>query len=1713
MTSPNIFAYNSDYKQPDPEIWGGGVAGGPLLIVSGLDFSQKLSKEYVGDLPTLNFSAEFVLEKLSKKYIGDYPTYTLSSFGSEFLVYNVPENTVIFSFHGQSSISFIRPIDVGTPTLEYSGFITEKITYDYSNPSSNVEFLTEDEGLITSTITSLVDYGLITSPLEEHFDYGSTEILGNTEAATGLIQVSGSSIYSAFIKEINTILLQTSGTCKEEVCFKPPIDEVIYENDSSSSILTFDNSELTFDSSEPKPNIKLTGSSSNIFISNTPEGIFNIETDGICTENITYNYSLPTNLPFVSETSGLITDGVTSEFDYGLITSEVSQGNEDLGLIINSTSVTPFGTIANITGSAFVKPPDDIRTYNAFGEYKVVYSPDNTTGSLFSFGEKLESVVYDYNLNSTDILTTFDEGSISTSPTEFIDYGFVYETSLSGIEDYNTIQITSSNLPFGGLTVNGSATTEWINKNFSGGGEYKVTYSPDNTTGSLFSFGEKVESVTYDYNQSSSLILETLDVGLITDAVTVSLDYGFITDTPVGQEDDGLITSGSTIIPFGGFIINGSATTEWINKNFSGNGQYRIVYNTSTFGSLFGFGEKLESVSYDYNEQTILIVGDPDYGQISVGSTILDDYGFVIEPHAQTDDLGFVIGFPAVSDVFPYGTITISGQAIELAPDQTPEQTILISVDGTKEERVTYTPPINKKSDLTSSSEGIKYDSTLETFDTSEQPDIKLTGSAELSPVVYSAVGSGSLFGIGILDESVTYDYDIQSVVVLTTTDNGLITSSPTLSIDYGLITEPVVGEDDDGLISDVQTVVPFGSLLVNGSAITEWVNVNIYNGLESQVRVAYSPDNLSGTLFGFGEKLESITYDYNDQSVLIVGDPDYGTIGVGYSTIDDYGLVTEIHVQTVDQGFVVGFPAVSDVYPFGSITILGSALESSISSEVLTGLFVISGSAGLYYTPEFIGTGSIDVSGSATVSFRQDFVASDTSTLSGTLIERKTKSYTETSGSIVISGTTLIHPEVDYTPAYTGVGTFIISGSTTYSHTDAFGVGRRRGGTLNLYGDATYSETDVYIGIGTIVLDRDGVVTPALVARTRSYVGIETVILSDSGLESRTVFIPTSGIGTGFIGGVITIQGNATESYSAQTPENTQLFTFSGELNHPDIDYTPHYGIEKNIGVGTTGIQLYGVVNDSAQRTSRGVGSIFIVNGFSPQESYPWLPEPGVGRSWSFTRTTYISQGSLTISSGIAQTHYYSPIYPRNALIGDPSSGIGTIRINDDSGLTITRAVLPYFARGTIFLSGIGPESFTESTFVGSGSLTLSGIASTREIAVYQGYVTGGLITISQQTAGIIEKNTEAYSGSGTIFVSQSLVERNTESYFGSGTISALSGDSESYSAQTPEETVTITVSGSAQELFVAQTPEDTILYQFSGAATDEKLIKAYVGFGSATINGSATVRSTSSHLATGTIRFAKYTSDQNYDTCDSVDITSDNLYSAKVSFVANPPEDTVLFDINGNAVTSETALYTEISVGLYTLSGTYQNIKLTHSESGIGTIFITSTSSESERDVYVGSGTLFALSGRSESYSAQTPESTIILQISGSAVTSVESDYSTVGIGLFTFGGSGITLEITSYTHVASGIITLSGQLVHPDVIFIPSPDGSGTINIIGSSNDSLTKIYQTSGTLFTFSSGFESFTKSTYIGSGTVYIQQISGSTINNPFQIPRTYVCII
>lgn len=2179
----NTFHYNADCKQPDPEIWGGGAVGGPLVLSSNVQ--ESLSRIYNNEI-TIPNSATGVIS-----FYGAFifkPTWTgtakhiVSGYIDEKVTYRHVGNAATLTCGGSAIEKFISSDDTVVESLVTDGYITEKVTYDY-NLDSTVSFLTQDEESISSPTTQLVDYGnvlgLITQGQE---DYGSTEILSSTSSAIGNITLDGSGVYSAITQDTNTVLINLSGESVEKVSWNPPENEKDYGNNLGSSELTFDNILLTFDSVKPDSDINIGGSSTSYFVSyDPPEEKSRLSSSGQLIERTTQHYNDSSITIFESESSGNISDPVAEISDYGFISEAVTEGNEDIGLLVFSSTNIPFGELT-LSGSAFVKAPDDIRTYGGVGAiYKVSYNPPENTAPLFSFGEKLESTSYNYSITSIEYVELESYDLITSSTTVTDDYGAV-DGVLTDFIDYEGVDITSTTFSFGSLNLSGSAEVEYTDKNFysdTPGAEIKVVYSPEDGSGTLFEFGEKLENFVYNYNLDSSREFVFEDLLSIDDAVTIIDDYGLVSNAQTIFDDYGLNEETTeSIVPFGLFNISGTAKEVFTNIDFysplqsSESVSWRPPEGT---GYLFGFGTKEENVTYRYSDLSILEIVDPDFGNISIGNTITDDYGSVIELHSQIIDQGFVVGFPAAEDVTPYGTISVYGSSLDLLKSNVPENTINISVTGYSYESFTpqteigsglltisgsseipllefnevgsgslfsfgekiesvsydytldssvgfivetsgsvsdsvtessdygyvygvisqgqedyltvviaedtgafgsisivgsadpreikiyedplvkiyrfiegypqtglntssfvgvafsdrgpgvgaysgfnidrhlkfggaggprwaellpldlaryesitisairgntgnggedpepgenlllqyktadnptwitigtivaenapdfqtlndatltiptgaqtgettlrffqqnssgaqfdnygitqyvltpleYTPRlftysgnalesvvakpvINEKPNLFLDSEEVTYDSSVGTFDVTEQPDIKLTGSSEFSPVIYREIGGGSMFNISESDIAVTYDYNEESTLPYVTEDSGSVSDPTTATVDYGFVNEELTaGEEDGGVIEDTpvsgtpfglfnvsgtaglvfidskfyddvnveskvrvayspdnttgtlftidgaeesavydysldsirqfviedsgsitsgvtsiddyglvtstptdfdeyglpddspEGTIPFGSVAISGSAGVEYRNINFY--VEGIVRRTFSPDDTTGTLFGFGEKLESITYDYNESSALIVGNPDSGFLYNDVEIINDYGLVSEIHSQEEDLLTVIDPASSVDIYPFGTLNVLGSAEVSATVDEVFAGLFNFNGSAIIDYTPEFTGFGTFTISGASVVRFAASEVATDDIVVSGILNERKTQHYNESSilriaeqllnygslstttqlsadygsvaeiatenteelgsvtteitsdlypfGTINISGTPLLHPEVDYTPSYTAGGLITISGSALESETEDFGSGRRRGGNIRFCGDALYSETDVFVGVATEIT-----LSGTLVERqTDSYAGLGTIFVSDSAVERDA---------ESYVGlGTATFSGTALEAYSAQTPEGTQLFTIYGELNHPDIDLTPHYGIEKNIGVGTTGIQLSGTALESESEAYAGLGTVFIVNGLSPQDTEAYPGGPSVGKSWSFTRSTYIADGSLTISTGIAQTHYYSPIYPRNS--GVPGSGTGLIRINDDKGLAFARAVLPIFGSGKIYVLGIGTtangdlegvefgaaESFTPATHIGVGLFGISGIADTAEINVFGFYGddadpgTSGLFTISSETAPIIEKYAASWVGIGTVYLSDRSLERNTESYFGSGTISALSGAAEAYSAQTPEDTANIIISGDSKESFTRQPYTGSGSATFSGASVVQ-YTPAPDGSGTINVDGDAIESTTADYVGSGTFRFVKHTCDQTYDTCDSDDIYSDEIGSARESFTAQTPEDTVLFNISGDATTSETALYTKIATGLFTLSGTLQDLKLINSESGIGTIFFSDASTSSERDVYVGSGSLFAISSSDSLYSAQTPENTVILQISGSAITAVEAEFSSVGVGLFNFNGSANTREINSYPVLGSGIITISGELVHPDVAFIPAPKGFGTINILGSSTNSLGKTWDTTGVLFTFSGGFESFSKSTYIGVGTIYFQDTLGSTINNPYQIPRSYVCII
>ena len=1519
------------------------------------------------------------------------------------------------------------------------------------------------------------------------------------------------------------------------------------------------------------------------------------------------------------------------------------------------------------------------------------------TGSLVSVATLLEKNSYSYNQSS--ISQTTEDGGLIINALEFQDdYGQINQSS-GPIVDYGlTSEVVSGIVyPFGGLTLGGSAITQPNYRLFfSGTSIEKVIYSPNNTSGTLFNIGQQEERRSYAYNESSFENTE-LDYGLISQVTSLEEDYQDISSVGILVEYGLIIeTSGGIITPFGELTLSGSALTEPNYRLFlSGQAIVKTSYIPEiTYGTLFGFGEKLESITYDYNSSSIYEnsldygsitspqLGGPDYGVItgSSGNNPSENYGLVtetIQVEVSTPfGISLLYGSAITSEIATYtkvasGTLTLSGSALESYSAQTPEDLVLYTFSGSALE--SDTESYVGLGTLTLSG------SALESYSAQTPEDLVLytfSGSA-LESDTESYVGSGTLFSFGEKLESVTYDYSEESITINSLDDFGSVSVGYTISTDCGLI----VGAIDDGidnyglLVGNPFASTPFGSILISGSTVesfdegpyTTSGSITIFGDSITEKFTADTPDNTQlfqisgsaltsnidvyigiGTLFNFGEKLESVTYDYNESSIS--------------DNEDDFGLISNLNSQFIDYGFITGssgnnpsenYGLITEIItnpfdnPFdGTLTLSGSLVERQTDSYVGIGQITLSGELvhpNIDYTPSPTGSGFITLSGSALESDTESYVGLGTLTLSGSALESYSAQTPEDLVLYTFSGSALESYSAQ-TPEDLVLYTF--SGSALESDTESY-VGL---GTLTLSGFSIERVIESYVGLGTLLK-----LGEKIEKRTYSYNELSIAEIIDNGLiidisdtiidngliiDTTNVALLDNGliIGQLFKFGTLTLSGSALESYSAQTPEDTILYTFSGSALESDT--------ESYVGLGTLTLSGSALESYSAQIPED--TQLFTISGSALEVYSAQTPEDTQlftisGSSVEKFTADTPEDTILYQFNGLART--YSPIYPRNAIPGDPGSGIGTFKFNEIDNIAKYSPLTPYKGNGGILVSGIGLESFSITNYNGSGSFTFSGISSNREIDVYQDYVTSGVITISQQTQSTIEKSTESYVAIGTIIKFGTLSdERIVNDYTASGNINLgkinpinqtdkicsnsehfgsstatfdstlktfdifcdsvgiiVSSALESYSAQTPEDTQLLNISGSALEVYSAQTPEDTQLFNINGNIV-ESISYGYFGAGQATFGSAAKTKFEPRHIGKGGLRFTTHLSDNLYDTCDSVDITSDYLNSAFVSFIANPLEDTQLFKITGSASTSEINYYEYVGVGNLTFSGSLVE-RETDSYVSIGTLFTFLGGNEVDVNSYRGSGSLFAISGSSESKSFKTPENTILINISGtastkleyeysysgigtvyisgsastrfevdypysgigtvyisgsastrfevdypysgigsvyvsgsastrleseysysgigsvyvsgSASTRLESEYSYSGIGSVYVSGSALIVFESDYPYFGIGSITLSGELVYPDIRFVPTPKGDGLLTFSGISSNSISRIGILSGnqTLFTFSGGFESFSQSTYIGLGTIYIQQVSGVVINNPFQIPRTYVVII
>ena len=821
-----------------------------------------------------------------------------------------------------------------------------------------------------------------------------------------------------------------------------------------------------------------------------------------------------------------------------------------------------------------------------------------------------------------------------------------------------------------------------------------------------------------------------------------------------------------------------------------------------------------------------------------------------------------------------------------------------------------------------------------------------------------------------------------------------------------------------------------------------------------------------------------------------------------------------------------------------------GISSEKNTESYVGVGTLVLSGIATEKNPQSYVGSGSITLSGVEVEKNTESYVGLGTLVLSAAKVEKRRKSYVG-SGSITLSGV-----EVEKnTESYVGVGT-LVSGKRELPITvrtfdesksvfdlnasrppiypsfdkntiridkfnlptilpltfdvgvknpDSFinyvqfipnlgGVSRRYStlgsGSLTISGVEVEKNTESYVGLGTIFLS-----AAKLESRRRIYVGLGTIRLSGVEVEKRR----KSYVGSGSI----TLSAAKVEK-RRRSFVGLGTIRLSGNLVHPNIDFTPHYGREKNIGIGTIGIQLSGSAFES-------------ITPFIPQ-GRGLVSFSGIGSTREIANYGYYgdlrtpgTSGKLTIY-GTPLIHPfvdYTPHYGKDKNIGigtygfrlygsviPPATfvivGIGTIRIR---GAAKTTTILPVTAGGLFQIYGSGNESFSYPRYVGIGTLRTSGQVKSRYFNVYTAVPTGTITLFGVK----VEKNTESYVGLGTLRISSTAIEK-----FGAN----------------PQENIQLfSVSGKAKESFTPATHVGIGTIRLSGSKKERKR-KSYVGRGQVTLSGTLGLKVIFNRVGRGTIRFVRYHVDEIYDTVDSLNITSDNEYSSNFSFIANPQEQTVLFHTGGNSLTKKQSLFKyTISSGSVGISGSSIR-KKTKSHVGIGTIYISSRITRKISHSYRGTGSFGFISGSANAFGANPQENTQLFNISGSALTKVTKLKKYTGIGTEKVSGSSSTKKLSKISYSGIGTFHVYGNLVYPNIKFIPGPKGAGSINIVGQSNIKITNRYsQTSGTLFAIGSVKDSYTKSTYTGIGTIFVQSTVGVTINNPYQIPRSYVCII
>jgi hypothetical protein len=1364
------------------------------------------------------------------------------------------------------------------------------------------------------------------------------------------------------------------------------------------------------------------------------------------------------------------------------------------------------------------------------------------------------SFLYFYNESSIVGLESENYGLISSAETVTEDFGSISEqiSDPSQIFEYGSISLDDPIYPFGRIRIVSKVNTEASFVRAHVGGVLFLVYGKGNAstlpihfgsgylvahglgieknTESYVGFGalsnldngEQQESTVYSYNESSIVPLDGEDYGYVFNIETSSEDVGSVVDPillPNQIFDYQSITLETPLRPYGVLNVSDNGATEVFSKPFISSG-------------------------------TLLVKGSADVYTLPIhlGDGNAKIFGAAVEKNTES--------YVGTGSLFSFVGATESFGA------NPPESIQLFKFSGSLIEsfgKGLYTGSGSLFSFISSSEITSKSESTTGLF--------KFSGAA-VEKNTESYVGTGSLFSVGNLNEATVYSYNESSIVPLDGLDYGLIINSETSNEDYESIVDPIYLPsqiEDYASITLDQPSRPYGRIRISSSAIEKNTESYVGSGTlltSGEASIFVTPIFVStGSIIRFsGAAVEKNTESYVGTGSLFGFTGSAESFGANPPESIQLFKFSGSLIESFGKGLYTGS---------GSLFTFISFTETTSVSESTTGLFKFSGSAVEKNTESYVGTGSLFSVGNLNEATVYSYNESSIVPLDGldygfiSNLDNSSEDYESIVDPIYLPSQIEDYASITLDQPSRPYGRIRFSGTVIEKNTESY-VGS---GTLLTSGEASIFVTPIFVSDGSIVRFSGA----AVEKNTESYVGTGSLFgFTGSGEsfganppESIQLFKFSGSVVESFGKGLYTGSGSLftfisfTETTSV-SESTTGLFRFSGSAVEKNTE--SYVGTGSLFSVGNVNEAKVYSYNESSIVPLDGLDYGFISNLDNSSEDYDLItgsillstqiedytsitldqPSRPYGRI-RFSGTViekntedYVGSGTL-LTSGEASI-FVTPIFVSDGSIvrfsGDAAlksslSHVGSGSLFGFSSTTEALGANPPESIQLFKFSGSVVESFGKGLYTGSGSL-FSFISFTETTSVSES--TTGLFKFS---GAAVEKNTESYVGTGSLFSVGNVNEAKVYSY-NESSIVPLDGldygfiaNSETSSEDYDLITGSILLSTQIEDYASITLDQPSRPYGRIriSSSTIEKNTESYVGSGTLLTSGEASIFVTPIFESDGSIvRFFGAAVEKNTESY----VGSGSLFGiigSGEAFGANPPESIQLFKFSGSLIES-------FGKGLYTgtgsLFGFNSSTEVTSkSEFTTGLFKFSGSAVEKNTESYVGKGSLFGIGALGEATTYSYNESSIVnpegldYGFIINPVTSSE-DYNSIvdnvyystdkqnygfivddsnrhPYGRIKFVGS--TTFTFNVIQIGSGLVKFSGESVN---FKSPTYNGSGSIKIVPSHTLRIDISHIGSGSLFGIIGSGEAFGANP---PESIQLFKFSGSVVESTTPAPH------